>query len=269
MIAQHYRSNLVRWLRALAGAACVSLLLGGCSSAKQAGVEKGKRFDRSPDTFETQRDLPPSTRTLYSMADILAAQGKDRDCEFTLKRCIQQEPKFTPAHNKLAELLMRQGRVHEAEAVLSQALRVSDADPILLNNLGMCCLVQRHYGQAVEHFTKAAGLVPESAKFRANWPNEYLFADAEWKNFVEAARAIYAQRLGDPKTAPNEARKMHLAIVLYTMAEQGAEKYPGLQITPDTQQFVGDPFENRKVVDRFGKQSNTFKELLLSSTRYH
>lgn len=168
MTERRDHSILLPWLCALAGAACMGMLLGGCSSPKQAGFDQGKRFGQSPDSFETQRDLPPSTRTLYAMADILAAQGKDRDCEFTLRRCIQQEPKFTPAYNKLAELLMRQGRVHEADNVLSQALRINSADPILWNNLGMCCLVQRRYGKAVEHFTKAAGQVPESAKFRAN-----------------------------------------------------------------------------------------------------
>ncbi len=105
-----------------------------------------------------------------------------------------------------------------------------------------------------------------SAKFRRNWPSEYLFADANWKNFLEAARAMYAERLGDPKTPPNEARKMHLALVLQTMAEQGAEQSPRLQIAPNTQQFVGDPYENRKIVDQFGKQSNTFADLLMSST---
>src|SRR5882672_1170286 len=62
-----------------------------------------------------------------------------------------------------------------------------------------------------------------SEKFRRNWPNEYLFAEANWKTFVEAARQLYAQRLGDPKTAPADARKMHLALVLQAMAEQGAE----------------------------------------------
>lgn len=108
-----------------------------------------------------------------------------------------------------------------------------------------------------------------SAKFRKNWPNEYVFADAEWKNFVATARAMYAARLGDPKTPPPEARKMHLALLLQTMAEQGAEKDTRLQIAPNTQQFVGDPYENRKIVDQFGPQSNTFKELLMNSTRYH
>lgn len=108
-----------------------------------------------------------------------------------------------------------------------------------------------------------------SAKFRANWPNEYVFADAEWKNFVEAVRAMYAARLGDPKTPPADARRMHLAMVLQTMAEQGAEKDTRLQIAPNSQQFVGDPFENRKIANDFGKHSNTFKDLLLGSARYH
>jgi hypothetical protein len=109
-----------------------------------------------------------------------------------------------------------------------------------------------------------------SDKFRANWPDEYVFADANWRNFLEACRAMYAERLGDPKTPPADARKMHLAIVLHTMVEQEAsEKYGGLQIAPNTQQFDGDRFENRKIVENFGKQSNTFKELLLGSTRYH
>lgn len=109
--------------------------------------------------------------------------------------------------------------------------------------------------------------------FRANWPNEYLYADANWKNFLEAARAMYAERLGDPKTPPAEARKMHLALVLQTMAEQGAQNDTRLQLTPNTQQFVGDPYENKKTTDRFGRRSLTFMELLMSSAggsrRFH
>jgi len=213
MTGQHHHSHLPRWWYAFAGAACMGLLLEGCSSPKQAGFDEGKRFGQTPDTFETQRDLPPSARTLYTMAEILAAQGKDRDCEFTLKRCIQQEPRFTPAHNKLAELLMRQGRVHEASGVLSQALRISDADPILLNNLGMCCLVQRHYEEAVEHFTKAAGRVPESAKFRANLATalallgrheesgallQQVLPDEQAKHNAEILRKAHEKTMGGP-----------------------------------------------------------------------
>lgn len=109
-----------------------------------------------------------------------------------------------------------------------------------------------------------------SDKFRANWPSEYVFADANWRNFMEAARAMYAERLGNPKTPPNEARMMHLAIVLWDMvAKASPEEYPGIQLAPNTQQFEGDKIENRKIVETWGKRSNTFKELLMGSTRYH
>lgn len=106
-----------------------------------------------------------------------------------------------------------------------------------------------------------------SAKFRANWPNEYLFADANWKSFMEAARAMYAQRLADKKTPPGDARKMHLALVLEQMISKGQEKDSRLQLAPNTQQFVGDRRENAKTIDRFGKHSNTMMELLMSSCR--
>ncbi len=102
------------------------------------------------------------------MADILATQGKDTECEFVLRRCIQQYPDFTPAYNRLAELQMRQGRVHEAIDVLSKALRIRPRDPVLLNNLGMCRLIRKDYEKALVHFTEAAGLVPESERYRAN-----------------------------------------------------------------------------------------------------
>ena len=107
-----------------------------------------------------------------------------------------------------------------------------------------------------------------SAKFRKNWPNEYVFADCNWKSFMEAARTMYAQKMGDPKVKDYDKRRMYIALVLQTMAEQGAEKDGRLQLAPNTQQFDGDPFENKKIVNDYGKQSNTFKDLLMGSARY-
>lgn len=95
-----------------------------------------------------------------------------------------------------------------------------------------------------------------SVKFRVNWPDEDLFVKANWKSFVSAARAMYAQRLGDPKTPAAEARKMHLALVLQHKMAEGEEKDNRLQIAPGTQQFEGDPVENRKIKDQFGVKPN-------------
>ncbi len=153
--------------RALACAASL-ILLYGCEQPQQANNPKGPPLDKAPRETEVRPDQPPTAKTLYSMAEILAAQGKDKECEFVLRRCIQEYPRFTPAHNSLAELQMRQGRVHEAVAVLSKALEVRPKDPVLLNNLGMCLLLRKEYTQALDRFTQACGLVPESEKYRAN-----------------------------------------------------------------------------------------------------
>ena len=139
----------------------------GCSqSSRSAG--HGARFRQPPAASAAPRDLPPTAKTLYSMAQILAAQGKDAEGEFILRRCVQEHPQFTPAYNALAELQLRQGRIHEAIATLSAALKSQPRDPVLRNNLGMCLLLRQEYQPALEQFIAAAGRVPENEKYRAN-----------------------------------------------------------------------------------------------------
>ncbi len=144
------------------------MLFCGCSSSDRAASSGNVPGPSKATASPPLRELPPNAKTLYSMATILASQGKDTDCEFVLRRCIHEYPRFTPAYNSLAELQMRQARVNEAVDMLSEALRIRPQDPVLLNNLGMCLLVRKEYEKALGHFTRAAGLVPESEKYRAN-----------------------------------------------------------------------------------------------------
>jgi Flp pilus assembly protein TadD len=125
-------------------------------------------MDDSELAFQEQANRPPTAKTLCAMADILAAQGRDSECEFVLKRIIQEHPRFLAAHNSLAELQMRQGRTNAAIETLQNGLSIHPEDPVLLNNLGMCRIVRGDYENALEMFTKAAGIMPENAKHRAN-----------------------------------------------------------------------------------------------------
>ena len=63
---------------------------------------------------------------------------------------------------------MRQGRTKAAIETLQEGLKVDPAAPVLLNNLGMCWLLLQDNDYALEAFTKAAGIKPESPKYRAN-----------------------------------------------------------------------------------------------------
>lgn len=167
------------------------ILLCGCEQPQANNPQ-------APREAEVRPDQPPTAKTLYSMADILAAQGKDKECEFVLRRCIQEYPRFTPAHNSLAELQMRQGRVHEAVAMLSKALEVRPKDPVLLNNLGMCLLLRKEYAQALDRFTQASGLVPESEKYRANMATALGLLGRE-----EESQALFEQILTQQKARHN------------------------------------------------------------------
>jgi Flp pilus assembly protein TadD len=153
--------------RALAALVCLTLL-GGCAGSNQAASYGDSRPAPKASDFDTQANRPPSAKTLHSMADILATQGKDRECEFVLCRCVREYPRFIPAYNSLAELRMRHGRLVEAIDILSKALEIRPQDPVLLNNQGMCLLVRKEYPKALERFTAAAGLMPASQKYRAN-----------------------------------------------------------------------------------------------------
>jgi Flp pilus assembly protein TadD len=152
---------------------CIGILLGAlylCGCSESAAPELAPVWAKGDSDldFQAQAGRPPTTKTLWAMADILATQGKDSQCEYVLNRIIQSDPEFLPAYNGLAELQMRQGHTNAAIQTLQNALRMAPDDPILLNNLGMCRLVRRDYEDALRVFDKAAAIAPENTKYRAN-----------------------------------------------------------------------------------------------------
>jgi Flp pilus assembly protein TadD len=150
------------------GAFVCTLCFSGCSESVAPRPDAALAPDKAEREFETQDSRPPTPKTLYAMADILATQGKDSQCESILKRVIREDTKFLPAYNALAELQMRQGRTNAAIETLQGALAVGPDDPVLLNNLGMCRIAQHDYENALMMFSRAAGVMPENAKYRAN-----------------------------------------------------------------------------------------------------
>jgi Flp pilus assembly protein TadD len=131
--------------------ACVS------PSPEPGAVEEGVGGDRAP-----------SVRTLHSMARVLAAQGRDAQCQLVLEKLIREYPEFMPAYVELAELLMRQGQSFDASQVLAVAERQSPSDPVIQNDLGMALLLAGDSARALERFEAAVALAPDDARGRAN-----------------------------------------------------------------------------------------------------
>lgn len=105
-----------------------------------------------------------------------------------------------------------------------------------------------------------------SEKFRKNWPNEYVYAESEWKTYIGAARKMFLELISKETTPEYEKKRMFHALLLERMAAEGQEADNRLQLAPNTQQFVGDKYENKKIAEKFGTDSNSFAKLALGST---
>ncbi|MFC1653081.1 tetratricopeptide repeat protein, partial [Planctomycetota bacterium] len=140
----------------------------GCASKSQSNNKYRSKIEEAESDFDSGKNAPPSAKTLYSMGNVLAAQGKDRESEFIYKRCIQEYPYYLPAYNSLAELYTRQGRTNEAIEFLGKALEIHERDPVVLNNLGICYIIRREYDKAFKYFLGAASVIPSKERYRAN-----------------------------------------------------------------------------------------------------
>ena len=145
----------------------LALTTAGCVSSGESEL-RGEMASLGDDPFAAGANRPPTAHTLYSMAGILKAQGKESIYEFTLKRIIEEYPQFLPARNDLAELQMRQNKLDEALDTLTRAVRLAPKDALLKNNEGMCWLLKGEHERALDHFTAAARLSPDDARYRAN-----------------------------------------------------------------------------------------------------
>jgi len=207
----------------------LALLLAGCA-LPQALMPK-------PSATEDQgADRKPTARTLYSMARILAAQGKDSECQFVLRRIIQDYPRFMPAYSELAGLYMRTDQVDHAIDALTRGLEVSANQPILINNLGMCYLVKGDHDLALQRFTEVTRLAPQTARYQAN----KAVALGMMGNYEESF-SVFAQNLTAWEAHHNlavlcEARHdFQRATAEFALAERlkAGEKHAELEVAPD------------------------------------
>jgi Flp pilus assembly protein TadD len=113
-------------------------------------------------------DKAPNEQTLYSMAKLLSARGRDADAEVIQRKLIAQHPEFMPAYADLAEGYVRRERIESAVEVLRAGIQRVPADAVLQNDLGMCRLLQHRYEDALDAFTAAAAGVPPDTRARAN-----------------------------------------------------------------------------------------------------
>lgn len=172
----------------------------GCSESYTESQFQHNYYNLSQQDIEFQEgaNRPPTLQTLYSMSKIFISQGRINDAEPLLLRVIDQNPKFMPAYNDLAEIKIRNRQIDDAIEILSSALAQDDSDPTTVNNLGMCWMIRRNYEEALLYFTKATGLKPENTRYRANMAVALAFLGRD-----DEALAIYKQILPEDQAEYN------------------------------------------------------------------
>ena len=205
------------------GGILLASLVGGCRTQdSRSGPTSRDEMDAA---FQDGANRPPTARTLYSLARILAAQGRDQECTAVLRRIIREHPEFLPAYGDLAELEIRNDRISRAVQVLLLGLRQRPTDPVLLNNLGMCYFFQHDYSKALLMFTRAAAGAPEDARYRAN-----MAMALGMMGRYEESLSLYRQ------VVPEEEARRNVAIVYGAANAAGAGGHDGKSPNAEVQQ---------------------------------
>jgi Flp pilus assembly protein TadD len=142
------------------------ILVSGCATERTTRPKA--TAEALPTEFDRAVGKPPTPKTLNALARILATQGRDDECMYTLRKIITEHPEYLPAYSDLAEAYLRGDETDKAIDVISVALAKAPKDPILNNNLGMCFFLKGEHGQAVECFERAIAAAPRNASYQAN-----------------------------------------------------------------------------------------------------
>jgi tetratricopeptide (TPR) repeat protein len=127
-------------------------------------------------------DIAVLTRDYYRRAletDIASAELQTRN-----------RPKVAAAHNRLALKYLQAGRIQDALARLTEALRLSPDDAEARSNLGTVLQMQGRLAEATPHLQAAAKLKPDDDRIRFNLANGLTAAGRSADAIREFERAI-------------------------------------------------------------------------------
>lgn len=180
--------------------ATVALWVAGC----QTTVEPAP--SQATDWFDGGPMQPATAETLQLTARVLAAKGRMDQAGFVLDRMYAQYPDFLGTYTEGAEVLLLQGRVKDATGWLDRGLQRFPAQPILLNNRGLCHLLAADLPAATTDFEAAYAADSGDADFVAN----LALARALAGNDMEAARlwnsVLPPEAVGENLTIAKQAR---------------------------------------------------------------
>ncbi len=107
----------------------------------------------------------------YRLYDLAYELGEKGDAEGSIRvwrEALHLEPDEAKAHNNLGGLLLRAGRLDEAEEHLRAALRADESLSNARSNLGLLLMQRQRWSEARRELERALELNPDSAEARVN-----------------------------------------------------------------------------------------------------
>lgn len=105
-----------------------------------------------------------------------------------------------------------------------------------------------------------------SDKFRASWPNQMTYVNTKWPHFVQGVREGYAELLGHPGTPEDMKERIYEALLDNATEVHSDSAASPIQIAKNSQQFIGDRYENRKIIEAAGREAASLASRLRSTT---
>ena len=154
----------------------------------------------------------------YYLGDLLLRTGRVGEAEAHLRRSAELDPKLTASQVALGIVEIRHRRIPEAIALLKAAAARDPRDYLALYYLGRASFEAGRYGDAVEAIGRATGLNPERPQAYA------VLGYALWGlgRDADAARAFEAYRRRDPANPGFYRERAYVGLRL-ARGEQAAE----------------------------------------------
>lgn len=107
-----------------------------------------------------------------------------------------------------------------------------------------------------------------SALFRSIWPTQDEYVRHKWPHFVAGVREAWSAMLGKPEIPQNVKDYVYDALIADASERNSHSALDVVQLAPGTQQFAGDPFENRETAKNIGNGSDTHATLMNTAAKF-
>jgi len=121
-----------------------------------------KKLDKATDMYQQAYKIQPNDKVLFTLADLLNAQGKQTDAIKLLNNALEKNNNNGAIHFKLATVYQQQNDNKQAEAHYNAILTEQPDNVLALNNLAFL-YSQQNDPRALELAKKAYEKAPESA----------------------------------------------------------------------------------------------------------